>query len=175
MTTPTDNTTGHDAGTALRALQTVLRADLAQAREDNEPGRAAGISDALFRVAYSISEHPRERSESTADGWAVRHPDGTIEQAGIRGENRARMVARSTGGVVIEPTATLATVGDIAFRGSEGWSDHRVMVRIVNGYIGWQVSIRDGVGGALVCEASNYVPLPSSVLTDAIRAARGEV
>lgn len=42
-------------------------------------------------------------AEGPDSGWAVRHPDGEIEPAGVLGENRARMVASLHGGHVVPP------------------------------------------------------------------------
>lgn len=45
----------------------------------------------------------RTDGQPPADEWGIWHPDGSIEEAGGLGENRARMVAHRFGGEVIPP------------------------------------------------------------------------
>lgn len=86
-----------------RRLALVLRGIVGHVEAAGREGRPLGLLPRWTRkLAALVVEESRDAPAPTVE-WAVRHPDGTVEEAGVLGEGRARMLARRVGGEVIAP------------------------------------------------------------------------
>lgn len=117
--------------------------------------------DTMTTALHGVTPEPPSGSEHYREGWRHGYEQHALDAA-----------LPDTLRAVEDIAAVCRAAGLEALPSGRTWLNDDVKVRIVNGEIGWQVSLRDGMGGALVCEASDYAPLPSTVLLAAIRAAQ---